>query len=238
MMESQYDTTEWAAATTTGRHIFNYNYSMSGDELAGWELLKTVVMQAAGDINEVVYMWEKKASKGTQIVRISVAELTDWRNAQVQLQNELLHSMRSDIPPGSGKLATTGDVNYVAKEPRSKVVDRIFFSRGNLSITVSSVGSKAVNVTNVAKTLDTLLSEPPSSTAIERGMATALSPKTVKVEAQESATVIDKLTETGARGAWLKFIAKEGEFKRENDRLYFTAEKAGKKAIGKYVVRK
>lgn len=238
MTESQYDTTAWAAATTMGRRVFNYNFHMNGDELLGWALVKSVVMQASGDIKEIVYMWEKKASKGAQVVRVSVAEMADWRNAQVQLKNDLQHSMRTDIPTGTGKSASTGDINFVAKAPQSKVVDRIFFSRGNVSITVSSVGTKVVDITAIANTLDSLLSEPPPSRDIEQGVVSELSPKTVKVEAQETTKVLENLPTASARGAWLKFIAKEGEFRREDDSLYFTAEKAGKKSIGKYLVRK
>ena len=59
-MEPQYDVEQWAAETTLGRHIFNYNYRMTGSELRGWELLKTVSMQIEPGITEQVYMWQKK----------------------------------------------------------------------------------------------------------------------------------------------------------------------------------
>lgn len=238
MMESHYDTNEWAVTTTTGRRIFNYNFRMSGDEFTGWELLKSVIMQKSDDIKEIVYMWEKKGSKGEQLLRIGIVELTDWRSAQAQLHTELLHSMRTDIPRGAGKLAETGDVNYVAKEPKANVIDRIFFTRGNLAISVSSVGANPVDVAKFATILDTLLSEPPNTDDIERGVASQLSPKSIKFEAQQFTKVVEKLAETEARGGWLKVIAKDGEFKREDDTLYLTTEKTGKRSIGKYLIRK
>ena len=235
-MKSQYDIKAWAAETTLGRHIFNANYRMMGNEFRGWELVKTVIMHKAPELTEKVYMWEKKGSEGHQLVRVSVAELPDWQSAHTQLGRALLHSMRSDIPRGGSKLAPTGDINFVAKAPKSRAMTSMYFTRGNLSINIMSAGDKAVDVTKLATVLDGLFTEPPESADVEKGLVEELSPKTLQVKAKKTTPVIDHVSETVADGGWLKIIASDGELKREDDTVLFISTKAGRKRIGKYIV--
>lgn len=235
-MESHYDLNAWATETTLGRHIFNSHYRMTGAELRGWELLSSTVMSNEKSLAETVYMWQKKNSDGHQLVRISIAELNDWRRAQAQLHNELLHCMRANIPRGKKKLAATGDINFVGKEPSSNVVSNILFTRGNLSVSVRSVGDQAVDVTKMAQTMDTLFHEPPNQNEIEKGHAEELSPKTLQVEENVSVAVEEKIAIPVARGGWLKIIAQDGELKREDDTLFYISTKPGRKRIGKYLV--
>ena len=235
-MEPQYDIEQWAAATKIGRHIFNHNYRMTGHELRGWELVKSVVMQDEHDINEKVYMWQKKSSEGQQLVRISVAELNHWRNAQIRLSAELHHNMQPDIPKGTGKLAKIGDVNFVGKKQGSNVVAMIDFTRGNLSISVSSVGEKTVDVSKMASTLDNLFSQPPDKTEIEKGRIAVLSPRSLQVKEAETTTLIENMSKPVARGGWLKIIAPDGELSKEDDTLAYVSSKPGRKKIGKYIL--
>lgn len=235
-MESKYDIKEWAAETTLGRHIFNVNYRMVGNEFRGWELVKTVIMHQAPELSEKVYMWQKKGSDGHQLVRVSVAELPDWQNAHTQLSKALHHSMRSDIPRGTAKLAATGDINFVAKAPKSRAVTSLYFTRGNLTVTVMSAGDKPVDVTKLAMALDSLFTEAPDSTDVEEGLVKELSPKTLQVKAKKTMPVIEHVSEAIAKGGWLKIIASDGELKREDDALVYTSATKGRKRIGKYIV--
>jgi hypothetical protein len=235
-MESQHDIEQWAAETDLGRHIFNYNFRMTGNELRGWELLKTVNLQSEPGVTERVYMWQKKKSEGQQLVRISIAELPSWWNAQGQLSNELDHSMRPDIPRGTGKLANTGDINFIGKPPESKVVASMLFTRGNLSVSISSAGEKSVDVSKIAALLDHMFSEPPDKADVEKGTVAALSPKSLQVRENEAFTVIETIPEPVARGGWLKVIAPDGELRREDDALVYVSPKSGRKRIGKYLM--
>ena len=235
-MESQYDIKEWAAETTIGRHIFNSNYRMVGNEFRGWKLVKTVIMHKAPELTEKIYMWQKKGSEGHQLARISVAELPDWQSAQTQLDEALRHSMRSDIPRGTAKLAATGDINYVAKATKSRVVSSMFFTRGNLSINIMSAGDKTVDVTKMAAILDNLFTKRPEATDIEEGLVEELSPKTLQVKEKQITPVIGNVSEAVAEGGWLKIIAPDGELKREDNTLVYESPTKGRKRIGKYVV--
>lgn len=235
-MESQYNIKEWATETTLGRHIFNANYRMLGNEFRGWELVKTVVMLKGPELTEKIYMWQKKGSEGQQLVRISVAELPDWHTAHSQLGNALLHSMRSDIPRGTAKVAATGDINYVGKASKSKVASSMFFTRGNLSVNLMSAGKKVVDVTKMAATLDGFFTKRPEATDIKEGLVEELSPKTLQVKAKKNMAVIEHVSDAIADGGWLKIIAPDGELKREGDTLVYESPNKGRKRIGKYVV--
>lgn len=235
-MESEYNIEQWATETTLGRGVFNHNYRMIGNELRGWELLNSVVMQNESGITEKVYMWQKKGSEGQQLIRIGIAELNSWNNAQNQLRNELQHSMRADIPRGTGKLADTGDVNFVAKEAKSRTIARLIFTRGNLTVSLASVGEKPVDVSKFAKALDTLFTEPPDASEVESGLVKELGPKTLQAKEKETVSIIEKIDEPVALGEWLKIIAPDGELKLEDKNLVYVSTKAGRKRIGKYLV--
>ena len=235
-METQYDIKEWANETTLGRHIFNANYRMIGNEFNGWELVKTAVMHRAPELTEKVYMWQKKGSEGHQLVRIVVSESPDWQTAHSQLNQTLRHSMRGDIPRGTGKVSATGDINYVGKKPKSKIVTSIFFTRGNLSVNILSAGDKPVDVTKMATTLDELFTKQPESTEIEEGLVEQVGPKTLEVKAKKSTLVIESVSQAIADGGWLKIIAPDGELKRKDDTLIYESPKKGRKRIGKYLV--
>lgn len=234
-MDSQYDTNEWAAATTQGRHIFNYNYQMVGDELRGWELVNAVTMGNEPGIREMVYIWEKKGSKGQELLRISITELHNWRDAQDKLHDQLRHSMRPNIPKASGKLAKVGDVSFVGQAQESNGVAAISFARGNLVVSVRSVGDKPVDVSNTTRMLDTNFSEPPKEEKIKKGVAQALSPRQVEVRENESTQLIKKLPERVLRSGWLKVMATDGEISREDDALVYISPKTGKHDIRAYL---
>lgn len=234
-MESKYDIEQWATETTLGRRVYNHNYRMIGNELRGWELVNNIVMQKESGITEKVYVWQKNGSEGEKLIRISIAELTDWINAQNQLRNELRHSMRPDIPRGTGKIAETGDVNFIGKEAKSKTIAQLLFTRGNLAVSLASVGKKTVDVSKFAKLLDTLFSQPPETSEVETGLVKEVGPKTVQAKEAETLSVIEKIDEPIAHGEWLKVIAPDGELKLQDNALVYESKKAGRKRIGKYV---
>lgn len=231
-MESQYDTQEWAACTTLGRHIFNHNYRMTGNEFRGWKLVNSVVNEPESGVTEKIYIWQKADGNGQEQVRISITELPNWRHAQLQLHERLLHSMRPNIPGGAGRLAKTGDVGFVGQERQSDVVAALSFVRGNVSVSVNSVGDALVDVSSMAKKLDRDLSEPPKKEEVAKGRAQVLPPERLTLRENELATVVEKLPPAG----WLKLIAPDGELSRQDDGLVYGAAGSGKKEVAKYLM--
>ncbi len=234
-MDTPYDLQAWADATTRGRRLYNYNYRMSGDELRGWELINVVPMEHAPGHHETVYLWERKGSDGQELVRIGIAEADDWRAAQYQLHEQLRHSMRPDLPRGTGKLAAVGDINYVGQEPGSTRVASLVFSLGNVTIAISSVGDKTVDVSVIAQSLDHTLGEPPAKEELKTGKVERLPLTALKVKKGQMTTLIERLPERATTG-WHKFIAPDGEIKREDDAIVYVSASAGEKKIERYLV--
>ncbi len=232
-MEMSYNLEEWAAATTRGRHIFNYNYHMWGNEIRGWELVKSVTMGNPVALRQTVYMWERKRNREQEIVRIDVVELDNWRNAQYQLLDQLRHSMRPDIPQGSGRLGKIGDVNFLAEE--SDVVAALSFSRGNMTVSIISVGNKPVNVSTIASRIDQDFNEPPKDEDVKRQLVELVAMPAVQVEKDVRTTLIETLPEPVARSGWLKIIAPDGELRRENNTIVYVSDQAGEKIINQFV---
>lgn len=231
---SAYRIEEWAAGTTVGRRIFNYNYRMTDTMLKGWELVNVVEAENEPELTEKIYIWEKTGSKGKTLVRIGVSEHNDWRLAQSQLHRHLMHSMRPNIPRGSGNLAKIGDVIFAGQPRDAKVVAASFFTRGNVTVTVSSVGENVIDISNIVLMLDRALSEPPSKQDIKKGLAEELAPRSFKAMKGETVKIIDRLPEPVARSAWIKIIAPDGELRREDDSVVYVSPQAGEKKVEEY----
>jgi len=230
-MHAQYNVEEWAAGTTRGRRVFNYSYRMLGTELKGWELLKVVTVQETPEVTEKVYLWQSKSTPGRELVRVGITERHHWRLAQESLHQHLTHCMRPDIPRGTKKLAEMGDVNYVGREPRTDVPAAISFTRGNVCVTVSSVGDKSVDVSEIAASVDRALSERPAKGEEKKGRVRARAPKVVALEANKARVLIENLQKATPRAGWLKIIVPEGELIREGNALMYVSPEGGKKSV-------
>jgi hypothetical protein len=235
-MNSRYNIEEWAAATTLGRQVFNFNYRMLGKELKGWKLLKAVTMQEGRDVTEKVYIWQSKSAPGSEMIRISITERHHWRHAQESLAEQLSQSTRPDIPQGTKKLATVGDINFVGREPQSDIPAAVSFVRGNMCVSVSSVGEKNVDVSQVAATLDRALSERPPESEVKKGRVRESVRTAAAAVADESNVLIDNLPEAAPPDGWLKVIVPDGEVRREDDTLIYVPSQAGDKSIATFSV--
>jgi hypothetical protein len=209
---------------------------MTGHEIRGWELVNTVDRQPASGLTERVYLWEKKGSAGKQLIRIGITETSEWRSAQAQLQSELGHSMRSDIPHGKGKLAKVGDVNFAAASTAAAEIAAVFFTRGNLTVTVASAGSETVDVTAVAASLDRLFSIVPTSDERAETPAIVRSLRPPPAEKGQAIELSERLPEPTLRNGWLKVVVPDGEIAREGERLIYRAATDGMKQIQQVVI--
>jgi hypothetical protein len=227
-MQSSFDSEQWAVGTTRGRHVFNYCYRMLGRELTGWVLLKAVSMEQTRELSEDVYLWQSKKDPSRETIRVSIAELDDWRLAQRRLLTTLTHCMRPNIPRGTGAIGEVGDVNFVGRDPQSDAPAAIFFTRGNVCLAVNSVGSLSTDVSKIARSVDRALSEPPVKTR------TRIQKRVLVVKPEQSYPLIKNLRKAAPRGGWLKVIAPDGELARKGNSLIYASPHGGKKEIGIY----
>jgi hypothetical protein len=236
MMNSRYNVEEWAAGTTKGRQIFNYNFRMFGRELRGWEMHKIVTMQKNREATEKAYIWLGQKDREGEMDNISVTEVNYWRLAQKRLHDKLSNCMRPDIPRGTGKLTTLGDVNFVGRDLQSDIPAAIFFARGNLCISVSSIGEKDVDVSEIATTLDRALSEPPTKVQLKKEQVQRRTPEEATVKADEAFILIENLREVTPPTGWLQIVAPDGELRRKGNALIYVSSRGGKKSIRTYVL--
>ncbi len=230
-MDSGYDTKKWAAKTDLGKRLFIYNYNMFGNEFSGWELVNSVITEIEPNVSQKIYIWKNTKAKDEQLIHISIVERSYWQHAQLQLKNELKHCMRPDMPKGKGKITTIGDIRYIGNPPDSKKVTAVFFSRGNLQITIRSVGQSKVDVVKFAKKMDNRFVKPPTKAEEKSGFAKKIKPVKIAVKKQVKVVVIDKLSEPVPRSGWLRAMSEDGELRRDGDTLKCIYQKGGKKKV-------
>jgi hypothetical protein len=230
-MNTHYNVEEWAAGTTRGRQVFNYNYRMLGTEFKGWKLLKVVTLREDRVVTEKAYIWQSESDPEYEMIRVDITEHHNWRKAQESLHVHLVQCMRPDIPRGTKKLAQLGDVNFVSREPHTDVPSTVSFTRGNLCISVSSVGEKNVDVSNIGARVDGALSGPPAESEVETGRVRALTPKMATVAANKAHVVIENLQKSAPRGRWLKIIVPDGELSRKGNALIYVSSQGGRKRV-------
>jgi hypothetical protein len=239
---THYDLAAWADATELGRRVFNYNYRLTGDELRGWELVNAVETTPEADVVERNYLWRKKGSDGdAELIRVTLTETADWRRAQTQLQGQLLHTMRPDLPAGKGKLARIGDVRFAvgpadAGPEAAGAITAVQFVRGNVAVVVASAGSEPVDVTAIARRLDQDFSTPPKPKDLEAERALDRSPAAMALSAGEEATAITALPAPVARSGWVKVFAPDGELTRDGDRILYRPAEGGSKQLQEFLI--
>lgn len=232
MTDMPYDANAWMAETTQAGHVFNYNYRMTGNELRGWELVKTVEMRTGPDLLEIAYIWQKQGDQGEVLVRVDVGEAKSWREAQALLQGHLQHTMRPAMAGGAGAEARLGDVGFSAKAPDTDTEAAVFFSVGNVVLTVRSVGSNPVDVAPIASTLNCQLGQHPAADAPSPLRRIRREP--LRLEKDRSVPVVEQLPQPVARSGWLKLIASSGEFHREDRQIIFDPYESGEQPIEEY----
>lgn len=230
-MDSGYDTKKWAAKTDLGKRLFIYNYNMFGNEFSDWELVNSVTTEIEPTVSQKIYIWKNTKTKDEQLLHVSIVERSYWQHAQLHLKNELKHCMRPDMPKGKGKTTSIGDIRYIGDLPDSNQVTAMFFSRGNLQITIRSVGKSSVDVVKFAKSMDGRFVKPPTKADEKSGFAKKIKPEKITAKKQVKTVVVDKLSEPLPRSGWLRVMSEDGELRRDGDTIKCIYEKGGKKKI-------
>lgn len=226
-MESRYDTKAWATATILGRRVFNYNFRLTAADISGWDLLKLVPMRKDAQMVETAYIIQPKEASPEQLIRVSTTELTSWRAAQEQLTQLLDHNMRPGLPGGVAEL---GDVSFVAREQQSDIPVAAQFTRGNMAISLSSVGAVPVNVLPQATAVDRLLSLPVAMLPHLARTSKRKKPQTIVPRGKEGSTLVRDLAKA-AGSAWMKVMVPDGELVCKGKALLYVSGKRTKQSL-------
>jgi hypothetical protein len=235
-MDTHHDIETWQAATAGKRQVFNFNYRMTGDELRGWQLVNTVVMQERPGASERIYIWEKSGSHGKALLRVGLVELEDTRTAMLVLQDTLRHTMRPDLPAAPKALARSADVAFASQAEGSKQVASVNFTLGNLAVTVASVGETEVDVSGVVTLLGKLLGAAPSSESLKQGTARSLFEEPAKAGSRGAGRLVEELPEV-EQGVWVKVLATAGRLRREGRSLVYEAPESGAQQVEGFAVK-
>lgn len=229
-MDNEYNPTEWATRVALGRRVFVYNYALRGDEFRGWELVKTTDVEHEKGLGERVFILKRNRGED-EVIHISVVETSYWAHALEQLKSQLEHCMRPNIAQAKGRTAEIGDVQFEAKAPGSRTVQAVFFARGNLEVTVRSVGDTPVDVVRFAAEMDQSFTRPLGAQRRKVEAAKRLKPATLAVKKRRKTVFLERLPERTRRAGWVRAIAPDGELRREDDTLYYFPDQAGQKRI-------
>ncbi len=220
IMATQDSLQAWADETDLGRRLFNHNYRPLETEAAGWSLIKSVSPHADDELTEWVYLWQD-AGAPQRLIRVDVAELPAWQEAQCYLAGTFEQSMRPDIPRPEGVLRAVGDVQFVASSADVDHPENIRFSRGNVAVSVSSVGRDPVDVSDLAAMIDrdlSVLRAPSTLSAAElRPLA----------EARHSSRQLQIAAIDPADSSWTQVLVEGGEVRRERNAIVYKPGEAG-----------
>ncbi len=229
-MEHRYDQKAWEQETGLGRRLYIHNFGMNGTEFAGWELVNTSLASRVANGSEKVYMWNRKDGKGEDLVQVRIIESSCWRNALQSHHDQLMQSMRTDIPRGKGKTADIGDIQHVGQTPANETTAMIF-TRGNLQISVTSIGLNPVDVTTLAKALDNKLTKPPTKADEKNLVVTRQKPLKVTAKKKEKTVLIDSFPEPTPESGWMRILTTDGEILKEGNTLYIVDEQGGDRIV-------
>jgi len=231
MNSHDYNAEEWARKTIEGRQVYNYNYTLSGKEIKDWHLIKVVDLNESKEQVARAYIFETPDNPKKEMMRVDITETYSWRSAQANLYKHLTESMRREIPHGTKELSKVGDVNFVGRAPESDIPVFISFTKGNLFISINSVGDKDINVSSIAIIVDEILGEIPTKSKIAKQKIRVLKPTQVVLKANKETVLIKSLKKAAPRGAWVKIIVSDGELSRRGDTLIYVSDKEGKKQV-------
>ena len=106
------------------------------------------------------------------------------------------------------------------------------FVRGNIAVSVNSVGSVTIDVSEIAAIVDRLLTEPPAMPSLRewpnRDRRKRFSSKVRKRAAGE------RLKKVG--DGWLKVMIPDGELRRKGDAVIYISRQPGKKVVRIYAI--
>ena len=231
-MNTNYNLEEWAAATSKGRQVYNHSYHLSDKAFKGWRLIKVVVLSNTKEGAANAYMFENPKNPGQEMIRIDILEEYSRQSAQAMLRNHLTECMRPDILSGTRNVAKIGDINFVNRVPESDIPAAIFFTRGNIFLSMNSVGEKDIDLSDFAVQLDDDLNKPGSSPAGGKEKIRVLPPKaSVTLKAGDAHILIKDVRKVTPRDTWVKIIVPDGELSRKGDAIIYSSETGGAKNV-------
>jgi hypothetical protein len=113
----------------------------------------------------------------------------------------------------------------------------VLFTRGNICVSINSVGEVNIDVSRIASGIDRALADPPSDAEQQKRRSVVNAPRSVTARARQRVSLIKALSKSVPADSWLKIIAEDGEVSKKGDSLLYKSLASGRKRVGFYATR-
>jgi hypothetical protein len=230
----QYDFEEWAKQTDVGKRILIWNFFMGGNEIPGWELIKTIPkhIHEYGRVN--IYIWHKVEGASEELIRIDVTESNSWHLAHERLLKELNECQAPQLPKATSRGIEIGDVAFVGfGEPVQSVV----FARVNLVVSIDSIGRQEVPIVDTAKRIDELfITRPQASKEGVIPQIESFSSEKEVIGLSEMVPLNIKAKDPLHRPLWYKLIIDQGELFMRDEKVCYSSNTQGQSEISLFAI--
>lgn len=140
--------------------VFNLGFTLRGEELGDWRLVKATSWEARGDTTYLL-------QEGEALARIVVSESADADQARERLVEETAHWMHPSPRKDGAESLGVGEVAVWCPDAKEQPAT-IAFVRGNTVVGVYRADDIAFDAVQLAIRIDRLLVEPEPAAASER----------------------------------------------------------------------
>lgn len=162
---------------------------------------------------------------------IETPSLSDSHEAVIDFISEC---QAPHLPEGKSRGIDVGDISFLSHD---EPISSILFARGNLVLSVRSVGSVDVAVDEFAQNVDYYLSEkPPPSDVEDTPEIEEFESERPRIRLHEKAALKIKVSDPLKRKLCYKFFSTGGKIIREKDTIFFYPLSVGKHEIESYVI--
>ena len=233
--ERQYDIRKWAEQAEVGKHLLIWKFFMAGKEIPEWTLIKALPEEIQKDKRTITYMWQKGKGKGEELIRVDIIESVSWRRTHEILLEQLTGDYQAfQLPEAASRKIELGDVAYTGF---GETIQSTIFARANMIVRIHSVGKQNVSVVDIAKQVDNLFISKPKPS--EKGVIPEIelfSPEKTTTKRGEKVALNIRARDPLDRPLWYKFMAEQGEFFVEDERICFLSGTPGQPKISLFVI--
>lgn len=226
---SPYDIQKWSERTEVGKYIFIWKFFMSGKEIPGWTLVKTIPEQIHDDQRIYTYLWQKVEGDAEELIKIDIVESASWHQAHETLLELLGEHQAPQLPEAVSRKIELGDVAYVGL---GETVLYTIFARANMVIRIHGGGMRGVSIVDIAKQVDELFfTKPELSTKGVIPEIESFSSERMVAKTNEIVTFNIKARDPLDRPLWYKFMVNRGELFVRDEKVHFLSKTSGQPEI-------
>ncbi len=239
-IKESYGFDSWAGSISGEEHEFIWNFFMNGRESPGWNLAESMDYGVEKERNMTRYLWKKekeekeKEKEKEMLILVDVIETPSLLDSHEAVIDFISECQAPHLPEGKSHGIDVGDISFLS---HGEPISSILFARGNLALSVRSVGSVDVAVDEFAQNVDYYLSEkPPPSDVEDTPGIEEFESECSCIRLHEKVALKIKVSDPLKGRLRYKFFSTGGKIIREKDTIFFYPFSVGKHEIESYVI--